>query len=119
MKKTSVKYKSAVNVTLPAAAARAPARCSNRSIVGMRRQQLSIDICCLRPGYGKRQISIDGTDRRTDGRTDIRPLQRPSTAYYPRSVNKQVSGAAAEGPVQRAASRPSRYTQRLTFNVID
>jgi len=119
MKKTSVKYKSAVNVTLPAAAARAPARCSNRSIVGTRRQQLSIDICWLPAPRLRQAADIDRRDRQTDGRTDIRPLQRPSTAYYAGSVNKQVSGAAAEGPVQRAASRPSRYTQRLTFNVID
>jgi len=88
MKKTSVKYKSAVNVTLPAAAARAPARCSNRSIVGTRRQQLSIDICCLRPGYGKRQISIDGTDRRTDGRTSDRYKDPAPHTILAVSINK-------------------------------
>ena len=30
--------------------------------------QLSIDICCPRPGCSKRLMSIDGTDGRTDKR---------------------------------------------------
>jgi len=45
-------------MTLPSAAARAPA--------------VSTDICCPRPGCGKRQMSIDGTDRQTDGQLDGR-----------------------------------------------
>jgi len=34
-----------------------------------------------------RQMSIDGTDRRKDGRTDTQPLHRPYTDYESGSVN--------------------------------
>ena len=55
------------------------------------RRQLSIDICCPRPGCGKLQSAIDGQketnqqhvaaavdlrERQTDGQTDTRPLHR-------------------------------------------
>jgi len=57
--------------------------------------QLSIDISC--PQGAKRQqtrwlpllLSIDGTYRRTDRRTDAQPLHRYCSAYYADSVNKQ------------------------------
>jgi len=51
---------SALNITLPA--------------VGAQALQLSTDICCPRPGCGKLQMLIDGTDGRTDGRTPVRFL---------------------------------------------
>jgi len=35
------------------------------------RLQLSIDICCPRPGCEKRQTSINGTDSRTDGHPTV------------------------------------------------
>ena len=37
---------------------------SSASITDTLRRQLSSDICCPRPSCGKRQLSIDGTDRR-------------------------------------------------------
>ena len=54
---------------------------------------LSIDISCTRGAQQQTRRtpllrSIDGTDRQTDGRTDIRPLHRSCCAYHRDSANK-------------------------------
>ena len=54
--------------------------------------QLSIDTSCL---HGAQQqtsrtplsVSIDGAGRRTDGRTDTRPLQRSCSAHYANNLS--------------------------------
>ena len=58
------------------------------------RPPLSIDISC--PPGAQQQTrrtpllrSIDGIDRQTHRRTDIRPLHRPCSAYYADNVNNQ------------------------------
>jgi len=58
---------------------------------GRRRQPLSIDISCPRGDQQQtrrtaQRLSNDGTD----GRTGTRPLHRPCSAYYARSVNNAV-----------------------------
>jgi len=71
---------------------------ANESVFTLIRQlQLSIDISC--PQGAQQQthrtpllLSIDGTDRRTDGRTDTGPFHTHCSTYYARSVNN----AAAE-----------------------
>jgi len=47
---------------------------------------LSDGACCTAP-TARLQLSIDGTDKRTDGWTDARPLHRPCSAYYAGSFN--------------------------------
>ena len=70
-------------MTLPAFAAerRAPAA----DIAGARRSQLSIDICCPCPRSAANQphvaAAVDRRHRRTDGRTDARPLHRVGANY--------------------------------------
>ena len=51
--------------------------------------QLSIDISCV-PNVQQQTclLSIDGKDRRTDRRSDARPLHRHCSAYHAGSVNK-------------------------------
>ena len=82
----------AVNVTLVASAA--AAQCCGVVLLGARRPPLSIDISC--PPGAQQQTrrtpllrSIDGIDRQTHRRTDIRPLHRPCSAYYADNVNNQ------------------------------
>jgi len=41
-------------------------------------------------------LSIDGTDMRTDGRTDTRPLRRACSAYYAGNVNKKKTAAGQD-----------------------
>jgi len=74
---------SAVNVTLPAFAAAAP--CTAGAVAAERRRLLSIDISCWLGAEQQTRrrpwlLSIDGTDRRTDGST---------LAYYAGSVNNR------------------------------
>jgi len=76
-------------VTLPAFTA---ARRRVRSTATAARPLLSIDISCLQGAQQKThkpvRLSIDGTDRRTKGRTDAQPLYKPCCAY---SVNNSLS----------------------------
>ena len=55
------------------------------------RLQLSIDICCPRPGCEKRQMSINGTDRQPDGRTPDR-----YTDPAPGGVDKPLAGVSGK-----------------------
>ena len=64
---------SALNMTPPAAAARAPAVIGRYLLLVPKLRQAA---------------DVDRLDRQTDGRTDIRPLHRPCTAYCANNVNK-------------------------------
>ena len=57
-----------------------------------RRPQLSIDICCPQGAQQQTRrprllLSIDGTDKWKDRRTDARPSHRPCSSYHTGSVN--------------------------------
>ena len=65
---------------------------------GAGRPPLSTDISCPRSTQQQTRRtpllrSINGTDRQTDRRTDIRPLYRSYSAYYPDCVNKVMASA--------------------------
>jgi len=68
---------SAVNRTLSAFAAPAPA--IDRYLLPVGAQQQT----CQRPLL----LSVERTERRTDGQTDARPFHKPCPAYYADSVN--------------------------------
>ena len=80
------------------------------------RLQLLTDICCPRPGCGKRLMSIDGTVRRTDGRTPDRYIDpAPYTVRVMRqgwlgSRAVSVLDSGAEGPGSKSQSRRCRAT---------
>ena len=72
---------SALNITLPAAAARA--------LAAIERQPVSnVGSCRSLPAACAQAADVDRRDRQTDRRTDTRPLHRPCNAKFAGSVNK-------------------------------
>jgi len=69
------------------------------------RLQLAINICCSRPGCGKRRISTDRTDRQTD----TRPLRHtPCIAYY--------AGSSVNNPNCVLKRRQDKFILRYIYS---
>jgi len=73
-------------MTLPAEGGR------NRSVVGTRRWQLSIDICHQRQSSAANQPQVAAAIDRRDRQTDVHPIVIYTlNGHYAGSVNKQLT----------------------------